>query len=262
MTEQQELLFHHFDHVAIAVRDIDEALRKMEDVLGLSATVTRDMNEDGYRAAIVPLRTGRLILVQPTDENGAIAEFLQDRGEGLHHVGFGVDDVTVARTEIGNRGGVLPADAARPRLTGISDFVDASVTGGVPWSLNKQPFSRLERHAISASTTSPSAPTTSEPPPPHGNISSACRSSAALSQRALAWIPHGSTPAMPRSSSRRICAKTAPSPAPSSSWARASMQSSSNPMTLKPSKSAPLRRRPRYRRRWRPHKRAARHPPP
>ena len=58
MTEQQELLFKHFDHVAIAVRDIDEAARKMEDVLGVSATVTRDMNEDGYRAAIVPLRTG------------------------------------------------------------------------------------------------------------------------------------------------------------------------------------------------------------
>ena len=132
MTEQQELLFHHFDHVAIAVRDIDEASRKMEDVLGISATVTRDMNEDGYRAAIVPLRTGRLILVQPNDENGAIAEFLQDRGEGLHHVGFGVDDVARARTEIEDRGGVLPMDAARARLTGISDFVDASVTGGVP----------------------------------------------------------------------------------------------------------------------------------
>ena len=73
-----------------------------------------------------------MILVQPTDENGAIAEFLQDRGEGLHHVGFGVDDVAVARTEIENRGGVLPVDAARHRLTGISDFVDASVTGGVP----------------------------------------------------------------------------------------------------------------------------------
>ena len=132
MTEKTDLLFQSFDHVAIAVRNIDDAARKMEDVLGISATVTRDMNEDGYRAAIVPLRTGRLILVQPTDENGAIAEFLKDRGEGLHHISFGVENVAQARTEIEERGGVLPADAARPRLTGISDFVDASVTGGVP----------------------------------------------------------------------------------------------------------------------------------
>ena len=132
MTEKTDLLLRSFDHVAIAVRDIDEAARKMEDVLGISATVTRDMNEDGYRAAIVPLRTGRLILVQPTDENGAIAEFLNDRGEGLHHISFGVENVAQARTEIEDRGGVLPADAAHPRLTGLSDFVDASVTGGVP----------------------------------------------------------------------------------------------------------------------------------
>ena len=132
MTEKTDLLLQNFDHVAIAVRDIDDAARKMEDVLGISATVTRDMNEDGYRAAIVPLRTGRLILVQPTDENGAIAEFLNDRGEGLHHISFGVENVAQTRAEIEERGGVLPVDAARPRLTGISDFVDASVTGGVP----------------------------------------------------------------------------------------------------------------------------------
>ena len=132
MAGQQDLLFRHFDHVAIAVRDIDDAARKMEDVLGLSATVTRDMNEDGYRAAIVPLRTGRLILVQPANEKGGIAEFLQDRGEGMHHLGFGVNDIAEARAEIEERGGVLPVDGTRPRLTGVSNFVDASVTGGVP----------------------------------------------------------------------------------------------------------------------------------
>ena len=132
MTAKTDLLFQNFDHVAIAVRDIDDAARKMEDVLGISATVTRDMNEDGYRAAIVPLRTGRLILIQPTDDKGAIAEFLNDRGEGLHHISFGVENVARARAEIEERGGVLPADSPRPRPTGISDFVDASVTGGVP----------------------------------------------------------------------------------------------------------------------------------
>ena len=132
MTDKTDLLLQNFDHVAIAVRDIDDAARRVEEVLGISATVTRDMNEDGYRAAIVPLRTGRLILVQPTDETGPIAEFLKDRGEGLHHVGFGVENVAQARTEIEERGGVFPADSPRPRPTGISDFVDASVTGGVP----------------------------------------------------------------------------------------------------------------------------------
>ena len=132
MTDKTDLLLRNFDHVAIAVRDLDDAARRVEEVLGISATVTRDMNEDGYRAAIVPLRTGRLILVQPTNETGAIAEFLNDRGEGLHHISFGVEDVAAARAEIAERGGVLPADAAQPRATGLSDFVDASVTGGVP----------------------------------------------------------------------------------------------------------------------------------
>ena len=55
MTDQQDLLLQRFDQVGLLVRDIDEATQKVEDVLGLSATVKRDAYDEGYRAAIIPV---------------------------------------------------------------------------------------------------------------------------------------------------------------------------------------------------------------
>ncbi len=132
MTESGALLFRSLDHIGLAVRDIEAAAQKISDVLGLQATVTREIEEDDtYRAAIIPLRTGRLILAQPTQPDGVLAAHLNERGEGMHHVSFRVANVNQAREEIQGRGGTLPRHVALDRLTGLSDIVDPSSTGGV-----------------------------------------------------------------------------------------------------------------------------------
>ncbi len=132
MTESQPLLFEHFDHVGLAVRDMEEAARRVERVLGLTAAVTRESQEDGIRVALVPLRTGRLALMQPMANDSELSGFLEERGEGMHHVSFRVADVVHARAEIAARGGVFPDAAPRPRVTGLSDLVSPESTGGVP----------------------------------------------------------------------------------------------------------------------------------
>ena len=132
MTEQQDLLLERFDQVGILVKDIDEAAQKIEDVLGLSATVKREASDEGYRAAIVPLRVGRLLLLQPTTDDSPLAKQLAERGEGMHHVSFHVDDVEQATSEIKERGGSFVVDVPRQGITGRNTIISPESTGGVP----------------------------------------------------------------------------------------------------------------------------------
>jgi methylmalonyl-CoA/ethylmalonyl-CoA epimerase len=124
-------VFRQFDHLGIAVQDLDRAVERVEAVLGLKAAVVEEVADQQVRAALIPMPIGRLELLQPTTPESAVARFLDRRGEGPHHVCFAVDDISSARTQISANGGELIQDAPRDGLTGIVDFVHPKTTGGV-----------------------------------------------------------------------------------------------------------------------------------
>lgn len=132
MADQQDLLLKRFDQVGLLVRDIDEAIQKVEDVLGLTATVKREAQDEGYRAAIIPLRVGRILLLQPTTDDSPLAKQLEERGEGMHHVSFHVDDVEQATAEIQERGGEFIVHTPQQGITGKNTIISPASTGGVP----------------------------------------------------------------------------------------------------------------------------------
>lgn len=81
------------DHIAIAVRDTETALRHFSGRLGLKV-VERDLL-DAPRVRLTYLDTGNayIQLVEPLDPASDIGRWLELNGEGIHHVCFGVDDV-------------------------------------------------------------------------------------------------------------------------------------------------------------------------
>jgi methylmalonyl-CoA epimerase len=83
------------DHIAIAVRDIDESIPKMEKALGAKLIARMVTRISGTPVATAYLRLGESILVldQSTREGDFIDKFLEKRGEGLHHLGLEVDDL-------------------------------------------------------------------------------------------------------------------------------------------------------------------------
>jgi methylmalonyl-CoA/ethylmalonyl-CoA epimerase len=92
------------DHVAVAVHDADAAAANFSTLLG--CTVERDelVPAVGVRllylaSPTAPRGATTLQLVQPVSP-GPVADFLDERGEGLHHVCFATDDIaaTAART--------------------------------------------------------------------------------------------------------------------------------------------------------------------
>ncbi len=124
-------MFRHLDHLGIAVTDLDDAIQRVEAVLGLKTAVVEEVEDQQVKAALVPMPVGRLELLQPTSPESAVGRFIERRGEGMHHVCFAVDDVQTARQRIVSRGGELIYEEARDGLTGIVDFVHPRSTGGV-----------------------------------------------------------------------------------------------------------------------------------
>jgi methylmalonyl-CoA/ethylmalonyl-CoA epimerase len=80
------------DHVGIAVRSIEEA-RRFYEAMGLEVAEIEEVPQEGVRVAMIPCGESRIELLEPTREDSAVAAFLEKRGEGIHHVCLGSDDV-------------------------------------------------------------------------------------------------------------------------------------------------------------------------
>ena len=101
-------------HIAIAVHDLDTALAFYRDALGLEMTERRTVPEEGVEIAFLPAGEGEIELLRPLDETSGVAQFLEKRGEGLHHVCLAVDDVVVAMARL--RAGGARLLSAEPRV--------------------------------------------------------------------------------------------------------------------------------------------------
>ncbi|HEY3345896.1 MAG TPA: methylmalonyl-CoA epimerase [Anaerolineaceae bacterium] len=81
------------NHVAIAVPEIDGALSFWRDALGLEVIKIEDVPSQKSVVAFLPAGESEVELVRPTEEETGVAKFLRDKGPGMHHVCFEVDDI-------------------------------------------------------------------------------------------------------------------------------------------------------------------------
>jgi len=89
-------------HVALIVRDLDEALGFWRDTLGLPVELVLPIETDGVTIAFLPVGESKVELVMPTVDTTGVARFLASKGEGFHHVCFEVDNLaeTLLRLEL------------------------------------------------------------------------------------------------------------------------------------------------------------------
>jgi methylmalonyl-CoA/ethylmalonyl-CoA epimerase len=81
------------NHVAIAVNDIDGALSFWRDALGLAVDHEEDVPSQKAVVAFIPVGESEVELVQPTAQDTGVAKFLAERGGGMHHLCFEVDNL-------------------------------------------------------------------------------------------------------------------------------------------------------------------------
>jgi methylmalonyl-CoA/ethylmalonyl-CoA epimerase len=102
-------MFTRIDHIGIAVRDLDKSITWYETTFGLTVAAREVHEEQGVREAMLlvadaPQGSSYVQLLEPTREDSPVGKFLARRGEGIHHVGYGVDDVDSAMAAIAEQG--------------------------------------------------------------------------------------------------------------------------------------------------------------
>ena len=98
------------DHTAIAVRNMDEALRRYNELLGLKATARAKVPDQNVEIAFLFSEGTKLELICPTSEESGVARFLEKHGEALHHIGVLVEDIRVELGRLEAQGVELHSD--------------------------------------------------------------------------------------------------------------------------------------------------------
>ena len=119
------------DHIGIAVKSIEDALKLYTDALGLEVKGIEIVEAQKVRTAIIPVGESKIELLESTDPEGVIARYIEKRGEGLHHLALAVSDIEQALDDLQSkevplidekpRGGVEDSRIAflHPRAAGV-----------------------------------------------------------------------------------------------------------------------------------------------
>lgn len=120
------------DHLGIATKGIEEALKFWEDALGLENVHTEVVEDQKVRVAMLPIGESRVELLEPTSEDSPISNFLNKRGGGIHHIAVRVDDIHAALAKLKEQGARLIDEEPRIGAEGcLVAFVHPAASGGV-----------------------------------------------------------------------------------------------------------------------------------
>jgi len=140
------------DHIAIAVPELDAAIQRFCDDLGLSLAGTEDVVAAKTTTAFLPVAGPTQIeLVTPLNGEGAIAAALSKRGPGLHHLCFRTDDVEGDMARLTAKGWRFTTEVPSPGAHGTRvAFIHPRSTGGVLIELAEYPPGHDDDHGASS----------------------------------------------------------------------------------------------------------------
>ena len=127
------------DHIGVAVYKIEDALPLYTKSLGLKLDHMDAVGGEGVKVAFLPAGETLIELLEPTGEGTAVANFLQKRGEGLHHICFEVEDIDAAIVELQEKGVPLLGDKATQGADGRIIFIHPKAGHGVLIELLEKP---------------------------------------------------------------------------------------------------------------------------
>lgn len=122
------------DHVAIIVRDIEQALHFYRDTLGIPPREIKDVPTEQVRIAFLPMggpNGSEIELIQPTVTDSSLTKFLEKRGEGLHHICLEVDDIDATFADMLAKGASVLDKQPRIAAEGRAIFLHPKGTNGV-----------------------------------------------------------------------------------------------------------------------------------
>lgn len=119
------------NHVAIAVGDVENALVFWRDGLGLAVDHVEDVPSQKSMVVFLPVGESEVELVKPTSEDTGVAKFLAEKGGGMHHLCFEVDDIVAMMADLKEKGVRLINETPSELPGRKMAFIHPKSTGGV-----------------------------------------------------------------------------------------------------------------------------------
>lgn len=109
-------MFQIVDHIGFAVKDVEEAIAHYTSAFGLTEWERISLPDRHMSVGVARLGDTLLELIAPTSEEAAFAKFLREKGPGVHHIAYRVDNIVDALAELQARGVPLIDKTPRPGI--------------------------------------------------------------------------------------------------------------------------------------------------
>lgn len=120
------------EHIGIAVKSLDEAVKFYEEILGLKCYAFENIEDQMVKTAFFRIGEVKIELLEATSPESPIYTFIEKRGESLHHIAYKVENVNDALSEVKSKGIKLIDKTARVGAEGLLiGFVNPRSTFGV-----------------------------------------------------------------------------------------------------------------------------------
>lgn len=122
----------HIEHIAIAVKNLEESIQYYEDILGLKCYAIEEVADQKVKTAFFQVGQTKIELLEATSPDSTVAKFIDKRGEGIHHLAFAIQNIESALEEVKEKGVRLIDEKPRKGAEGLDiAFLHPKSTHGV-----------------------------------------------------------------------------------------------------------------------------------
>ena len=114
------MLLTEIDHIAIAVKDLEAAIAYYKNAFGATVDHREVVESDGVEEALLKVAESYIQLLTPTRPDSPVAKAIEKRGEGLHHIGYRVNNCAEALVAMIAAGATAIDKAPRPGSRGTT----------------------------------------------------------------------------------------------------------------------------------------------
>ena len=122
---------NHLDHIGIAVTDIEKAVKMFTNVFGTPPCDIEQIDDQGVKATLIEVGQTRIELLEPLTPDSPVGKFIQNRGEGLHHLALNVSDIAQKLETLKQHDIRLIDQSPREGLSGTIAFIHPASVFGV-----------------------------------------------------------------------------------------------------------------------------------
>jgi methylmalonyl-CoA/ethylmalonyl-CoA epimerase len=131
----------HIEHIGIAVKNLDEAIKFYEDILGLKCYAVEEVADQRVKTAFFQIGQTKIELLESTDPEGPIGKFIEKRGEGIHHIAYAAKNLESSLEELKIKGIKLIDEKPRRGAEGLNiAFIHPKATVSVLTELCEKPL--------------------------------------------------------------------------------------------------------------------------